>query len=90
MAPPVLVGKPRGLRECAPCTSGNTAAGGPRRADPASVPITLWGAKEDLDLLKRDRDNGISRVVVSLDSAKADTILPQLDRWAALIRQLGS
>src|SRR5689334_15884440 len=58
--------------------------------DPASVPITLWGAKEDLDLLKRDRDNGISRVVVSLDSAKADTILPQLDRWAALIRQLGS
>jgi len=27
--------------------------------------------------------------VVSLDSAKADTILPELDRWAALIRQLG-
>jgi probable F420-dependent oxidoreductase len=58
--------------------------------DPASVPITLWGAKEDLDLLKRDRDNGISRTVVSLDSAKADAILPQLDRWANLIRQLGS
>src|SRR5246127_4893181 len=50
--------------------------------DPAEVPITLWGAKEDLDLLKRDRDNGISRVVVALDSAKADTILPVLDRWA--------
>jgi hypothetical protein len=58
--------------------------------DPASVPITLWGAKEDLDMLKRDRDNGISRVVVALDSAKADTILPALDRWANLIRQLGS
>jgi probable F420-dependent oxidoreductase len=58
--------------------------------DLASVPITIWGAKEDLDLLKRDCDNGISRAVVSLDSAKADTILPQLDRWANLIRQLGS
>jgi hypothetical protein len=57
--------------------------------DPSSMPITIWGAKEDLDLLKRDRDNGISCVVVSLDSAKADTILPQLDRWANLIRQLG-
>jgi probable F420-dependent oxidoreductase len=58
--------------------------------DPASVPITLWGAKQDLDMLKRDRDNGISRVVVALDSTKADAILPMLDRWANLIRQLGS
>ena len=57
--------------------------------DPASVPITIWGATEDLDLLERDRDDGVSRIVVSLDSAKADTILPQLDRWATLIRQLG-
>jgi hypothetical protein len=59
--------------------------------DPASVPITIWGAKkETLDQLKRDRDDGVSRVVVSLDSAKADTILPELDRWATLIRQLAS
>lgn len=58
--------------------------------DPASVPITIWGARENLDLLKRDRDDGVSRLVVSLDSAKADTILPELDRWATLIRQLGS
>ena len=58
--------------------------------DPASVPITIWGAEENLDLLKRDRDERVSRVVVRFDSAKADTILPELDRWAALIRQLGS
>jgi len=58
--------------------------------DPASVPITIWGAKENLDLLKRDRDDGVSRLVVSLDSGKADTILPELDRWATLIRQLDS
>jgi probable F420-dependent oxidoreductase len=57
--------------------------------DLASVPITIWGATENLDILKRDRDDGVVRVVISLDSAKADTILPQLDRWATLIRQLG-
>jgi probable F420-dependent oxidoreductase len=57
--------------------------------DPASVPITIWGARENLDLLKRDRDDGVSRVVVSLDSGKADKILPELDRWATLIRHLG-
>src|ERR1700722_12189586 len=58
--------------------------------DPASMPITIWGAKENLDLLKRDRDDGVSRLVVSFDSGKADAILPELDRWATLIRQLGS
>ena len=58
--------------------------------DPASVPITIWGAKENLDLLKRDRDDGVSRLVVSFDSGKADTILSELDRWANLIRQLGN
>jgi probable F420-dependent oxidoreductase len=58
--------------------------------DPASVPITIWGAKENLDLLKRDRDDGVSRLVVSFDSGKADAILPELDRWATLIRQLRS
>jgi alkanesulfonate monooxygenase SsuD/methylene tetrahydromethanopterin reductase-like flavin-dependent oxidoreductase (luciferase family) len=55
--------------------------------DPASVPITIWGAKEKL---KRDRDDGVSGLVVSFDSGKADAILPELDRWATLIRQLGS
>ena len=45
-------------------------------------------ASENLDLLKRD--DGVSRLVVSLDSGKPNTILPELDRWATLIRQLGS
>ena len=47
-------------------------------------------AKENLDFLKRDRDDGVSRLVVSLDFGKADTILPELDRRATLIDQLGS
>ncbi len=53
-----------------------------------SLPITIWGVKEDYDLLQRDREAGAARVVVSLKSAKADVILPELDRWAELIRRL--
>src|ERR1700716_529881 len=54
--------------------------------DLASVPISIWSAKEDEDQLKRDRDEGVVRVVISLESAKADVILPELDRWAKLVR----
>lgn len=56
--------------------------------DPASVPISAFGAPEDLDTLRRYRDLGVSRVVVTLESEKAEGILPVLDRWAALIRQV--
>jgi probable F420-dependent oxidoreductase len=53
--------------------------------DPASIPITIWGATEDAGLLRRYQDLGVSRVVVSLPSKPADVLLPRLDRWAALI-----
>jgi len=57
--------------------------------DPASVPVTIWGATEDMPMLERDRGLGVVRVIVSLDSARADVILPELDRWADIIRRLG-
>jgi len=56
--------------------------------DPASVPVTIFGAPEDLDRLQRYRDLGIARVVVSLPSAQADEILPILDRWAERIHPM--
>ena len=58
--------------------------------DPGSLPVTFGGAPEDPELLKRYRDLGIARVTVRLPAAKADEILPILDRWAALIRQVGN
>jgi alkanesulfonate monooxygenase SsuD/methylene tetrahydromethanopterin reductase-like flavin-dependent oxidoreductase (luciferase family) len=58
--------------------------------DPDSVPVTLFGVAEDADRLARQHDRGIARVCVSLPSAKAEEILPVLDRWAALIRRFGS
>ena len=54
------------------------------KRDLASLPISIWESKEDEGELKRDQDAGVVRVIVSLDSAKADVILPQLDRWAKL------
>jgi len=56
---------------------------------PDDLPVTVFGVAEDLDRLRRYRDRGIARVVVSLPSANAEAILPVLDRWADLIRHLG-
>jgi probable F420-dependent oxidoreductase len=53
--------------------------------DPQSLSVTLGGAPEDPDLLKRNRDLGITRMTVRLPPANADEILPLLDRWAKLI-----
>jgi hypothetical protein len=56
--------------------------------DPRSLSVTLGGAPEDLDQLKRYRDLGIARMNVRLPAAGADEILPVLDRWARLIPQV--
>jgi probable F420-dependent oxidoreductase len=56
--------------------------------DLGALPVTLFGAVEDADRLRRHRDQGVARTVVMLPSAGADTVLPVLDRWAQLIRRL--
>ncbi len=59
--------------------------------DPASCPVTIFNAPEDADTLKRYRDElGVERVSVSVAAAKADAVLPVLDRWAALIRTVNA
>ncbi len=55
--------------------------------DPASLPITVFGVAEDLDLIKRYRDAGVARLIFNVPPAKADEVLPLLDRCAALMRQ---
>jgi alkanesulfonate monooxygenase SsuD/methylene tetrahydromethanopterin reductase-like flavin-dependent oxidoreductase (luciferase family) len=56
--------------------------------DPASLPVTMFRVVEELDRLRHYRDIGIARVVITLPSAKADEVLPILDRWAELIRRV--
>ncbi|MBV9826403.1 MAG: LLM class F420-dependent oxidoreductase [Alphaproteobacteria bacterium] len=57
--------------------------------DPASLTVTIGGAPEDGDKLKRFRDLGAAGAVVTLMSETREQLLPQLDRWAELIRQVG-
>ena len=57
--------------------------------DPATFPVSLFSSVDDLDTLKRYRDMGIVRSVVSLPAAGADQVLPILDRWAELARRVG-
>ena len=54
--------------------------------DPAALPITVWGTPDDATNVKRYQDEGAARFVFSLPSAKADEILPVLDRLAGLAR----
>jgi hypothetical protein len=58
--------------------------------DPATLSINIGGQPPDPDMIKRCRDLGVDRISASLDSAKADAILPELDRWADIIRALGA
>ena len=53
--------------------------------DPA-FPVTIWGQPDDAVNLKKYHDAGAARFVFSLPSAKADEILPMLDRLAAQAR----
>ena len=56
--------------------------------DPASVPVTVFGPREDPERLKSWRDAGVARVVVSLPAAGPEVVLPILDRWAGILRTL--
>jgi alkanesulfonate monooxygenase SsuD/methylene tetrahydromethanopterin reductase-like flavin-dependent oxidoreductase (luciferase family) len=56
--------------------------------DPQSLSVTLGGAPENLAVLQRNRNLGVTRMTVRLPAAKADAILPILDRWAKLIPEV--
>jgi len=56
--------------------------------DSRSLSVTLGGAPEDLGVLRRSRDLGVTRMNVRLPPEKEDVLLPILDRWAKLIPQL--
>jgi probable F420-dependent oxidoreductase len=56
--------------------------------DPASCPVSLSSASDDLDTIRRYRDLGIVRVNVSLAAADEQIALPILDKWATLITRI--
>ncbi len=56
--------------------------------DPATLPITIFRAPDEIDGLRFCQKIGIDRVVFSLPAEKADKVMPIIDRWADLKRQL--
>ena len=56
--------------------------------DPATLPITVFGVAEDLDLIRRYRDAGVARLLFNLPPAKSDEVLPVLDKCADLMRRV--
>ena len=53
--------------------------------DMATLSISVFGAPADQATLAGYREAGIERAVLALPSADADTLLPRLDRYAALL-----
>ncbi|MBX3503312.1 MAG: LLM class F420-dependent oxidoreductase [Alphaproteobacteria bacterium] len=56
--------------------------------DPASLPITIFRVPDDIEKLHYVRSIGVDRVTFSLPAEKEDKLMPILDRWADLQRQL--
>jgi probable F420-dependent oxidoreductase len=56
--------------------------------DPASLPITIFRTAYDVEQLRFCRDIGVDRIVFSLPAAKEDEVMPILDRWSALKKEL--
>ena len=56
--------------------------------DTASLSVSIFDAPKDLEVLKRFRDAGIDRVVLSMPSKSRDDVLPILDKSVALVRGL--
>jgi probable F420-dependent oxidoreductase len=56
--------------------------------DPNALEVTLFAPPDNLDLLKGYADIGCTRIVALLPSAPAQTILPLLDKWQSIMRQV--
>ncbi len=55
--------------------------------DPKTLPVTVYGIKDDVDLVRRYRDAGVHAVIMVLKAAKADEVLPVLDSFAETMRK---
>lgn len=54
---------------------------------PEEIAITIWAPRREVELMKRYADLGVERIVFSVESEKAETILPQLDEIAAFMQK---
>ena len=55
--------------------------------DPASIAITVWFPKQEVDLMKRYEDLGVERVVFNVESESSEKCLPAIDKIAELMKK---
>ena len=53
--------------------------------DPASISVTIFGARPDGDMVTRMEQAGVDRVVFGLPPANRDTVVPLMDEYAKLM-----
>ena len=53
--------------------------------DPATISITMFGVRPDLDQIHRMEEAGVNRVIFSLPSEERDAVLPIIDEYAEFI-----
>jgi probable F420-dependent oxidoreductase len=58
--------------------------------DPKSIEVSLFGIGEDVDKLKRFAGMGVSRIVAMFRPEKADKVMPAIDRWTNIMRQVNA
>ncbi|WP_428541430.1 LLM class F420-dependent oxidoreductase [Rhodopila sp.] len=56
--------------------------------DPNSLQVSSFGLGDDADAVKRLADLGVARVVPMFPPAKADKVLPLIDRWTKIMQQV--
>jgi len=59
-----------------------------RTSDPAGLEITSFALGEDLDRVERLNEMGVARVVPMFPPEKADKVLPIVDRWAKIMKEV--
>jgi hypothetical protein len=55
---------------------------------PGSMPITVFGPKEERAVFERYVEMGVERLVLNIAPMSADETLPILDEWAKLIEKI--
>ena len=57
--------------------------------DPGAIEVTLFVLiSDDVDTLKRLAEKGVTRVVPMFPPQKAETVLPMIDHWTNIMRQV--
>jgi probable F420-dependent oxidoreductase len=56
--------------------------------DPSSLEVTIFAVFDNVDLVKHYADMNVTRVIAMFPTAPADTLLPMMDHWQKIMREV--